>query len=491
MIDQLLKEDTAKKFKSGDTVKISGLKSAVHLNGSCGKLISWDWHEERWKVECYNGRNFCIKVKNLTLYNYQAVDVVVPDHPSVSEVLNDTDILSSILSYFDWRGILRARVCRKWREAARVTHVPETKTDDDYRTPELYLQNREYAEALGWISDALPLIPTVSILFNLRKSDEFKIVNGDNPESSLVLSSTFGDRPEPVDISPIANFRQLQKLDIESASMNGSYPFLFNFPNLRQLTLTDVGRLNWDLEVLVGLPKLERLRCIRNYKLTGSLADIRVLRENLLELCLSGCSEVEGNLMDLADFPRLKSLSLNSCDKVMGDIRDIGPGDFPSIEDTVSLPDTVYGGDLPSIAEAHDIMRAWHNIKKQNPKLEFYGVGLSLDSPERYHNDVHHSRDMPNFAELVQAGPRSGWRWTNCVSGGGCCEPQWFDAEPNPSDDNYDVYLKELKEVEKDVGFYKGFVTPPSQEEHLELNSRIPLDPMLQYLSNRNRSQFW
>ena len=387
----MVNEDTAKKFKPGDTVKINGLESAVHLNGSSGKLISWDWHDERlWEVECYNGRNK-IKVENLKLYNYQAVNVVVPDHPSVSEVLNDTDILSSILSYFDWRGILRARVCRKWREAARVTHVPETKTDDDYRTPELYLQNREYAEALGWISDALPLIPTVSILFNLRKSDEFKIVNGDNPESSLVLSSTFGDRfgdrPEPVDISPIANFRQLQKLDIESASMNGSYPFLFNFPNLRQLTLMDVGRLNWDLEVLVGLPKLEKLRCIRNYKLTGSLADIRVLRENLLELCLSGCSEVEGNLMDLADFSRLKSLSLNSCDKVMGDIRDIGPGDFSSIEDRVSLPDTVYGGDLPSIAEASDIMRAWHN--------------------------------------------------------------------------------------------------------HLELNSRIPLDPTLQYLWNRNRSQFW
>ena len=417
--------------------------------------------------------------------NHSNTNVVMP-----GEVLNDTDILASILSYFDWRGILRARVCRKWREAARVTHVPQTETDDAYQTPELYLKNRECAEALGWISDALPLIPTVSILFNLGKSDEFKIANGENPESSLV-SSTFGGRPKPVDISPIANFRQLQKLDIESASMNGTYPFLFNFPNLHELTLMDVGRLNWDLEVLAGLPKLVKLRCIRNYKLTGSLADIRALRENLVELCLSGCSEVEGNLMDLSDFPLLKSLSLNSCDKVMGDIRDIGQGDFPSIEDTVSLPDTVYGGNLPSIAEAADIMLAWHNIKKRNPKLEFYGLGLSFDSPERYHNDVHHSRDMPSHAKLIQAGPRSGWRWTNCVMSGGSCEAQWFDAEPNPSDDNYDVYLKELKEIEKDVGFYKGFVTPPSQEEHLELNSRIPLDPMLQYLSNRNRSQFW
>jgi len=314
MLANLLSEDTTKKFKPGDTVQIDGLESAAHLNGSCGKLISWDWHQKLWEVECYNGRNK-IKVENLKLYNYKAVNVVVPDHPSVVEVLNDTDILSSILSYFDWRGILRARVCRKWREAARVTHVPQTETDDGMRTPELYLQNREYAEALGWISDALPLIPTVSILFNLRKSDEFNIANGDNPEKSIVLSS----RGKPVDISPIANFRQLQKLDIEDASMNGSYPFLFNFPNLRELTLVDVGRLNWDLEVLADLPKLEKLRCIRNFKLTGSLADIRVLRENLAKLCLSGCSEVEGNLMDLADFPRLKSLSLNGCNKVMGE----------------------------------------------------------------------------------------------------------------------------------------------------------------------------
>jgi len=413
MLANLLSEDTTKKFKPGDTVEINGLELATYLNGSCGKLISWDWHQKLWEVECYNGRNK-IKVENLKLYNYKAVNVVVPDHPSVVEVLNDTDILSSILSYFDWRGILCARVCRKWREAARVTHVPQTETDDAYQTPELYLKNREYAEALGWISDALPLIPTVSILFNLGKSEEFKIANGDNPESSIVLSS----RGKPVDISPIANFRQLQKLDIEDASMNGSYPFLFNFPNLRELTLVDVGRLNWDLEVLAGLPKLEKLRCIRNFKLTGSLADIRVLRENLAKLCLSGCSKVEGNLMDLADFPRLKSLSLNGCNKVMGDIRDIGEGDFSSMEETVSLPETVYGGELPSIAEASDIMLAWHNIKKRNPKLEFYGMGLSLDSPERYHNDVHHSRAMPSHAKLIQAGPRSGWRWTNCVSGG-------------------------------------------------------------------------
>jgi len=100
MLANLLSEDTTKKFKPGDTVQIDGQESAsaAHLNGSCGKLISWDWHQKLWEVECYNGRNK-IKVENLKLYNYKAVNVVVPDHPSVVEVLNDTDILSSMYTF--------------------------------------------------------------------------------------------------------------------------------------------------------------------------------------------------------------------------------------------------------------------------------------------------------------------------------------------------------------------------------------------------------
>jgi len=61
-------------------------------------------------------------------------------------------------------------------------------------------------------------------------------------------------------------------------------------------------------------------------------------------------------------------------------------------------------------------------------------LGLSLDSPERNDNDVHHSRKMPAHVEFVQAGSRLWWRWTNCVSGG-ACETNWLD--PNDTLKNF------------------------------------------------------
>ena len=116
-------------------------------------------------------------------------------------------------------------------------------------------------------------------------------------------------------------------------------------------------------------------------------------------------------------------------------------------------------------------------------------MSLSLDSPDRYHPDVHHSRDMPHCVEFVKAGQRLGWRWTNAVSGGSC-EPVWLDPEPDPSDEGYDVYLKELKDIERDVEFFKGFTSPPTLDELLQRNTDVPLDPVLQMYSNRGHGGF-
>ena len=335
--------------------------------------------------------------------------------------------------------------------------------EKSWHTRELYVQNRKIAEALGWIADALPGMSSVNFLFSLRKSEEFKFAKGEDP---LPVPEPFywrdedrprpEDIPKPVDISSIANFCRLRNLTIEHADLNGSYPYLFDFPNLRTLELVDIGRLRWDLDMLSGLPKLEKLRCIRA-PVTGNLKCLCVVRNSLIDLCLAGCSEVEGNIMDLADFPLLKEISLNKCNKVVGDITDIGPKDFQSIESAFTdLPNSVYGaGDLPSIAETPKIMQAWYTLKKRNQNI-FSGrrMSLSLSSPEIYDNNVHHSRDMPKCVEFVSAGPRLGWRWTNAVSGGSC-EPNWIDPAPNPSDVNYDVYLEELKEIERDVDFFQ------------------------------------
>ena len=483
--------------KPEDVVEIHGLVNATHLNGKRGRLVRYIKKKKRWAVATKTLEN-AVKIKpvNLKLLPSRTA-MVVPDHPSVKKVIGEANLMSSIFEFLHWKEILRARVCCKWREAAKLTQVPESITDDGWRTPELYVQNRNIAEALGWIADALPGMSAVIFDFGLKKSEEFDFATGEDPLSVLEPEPFMGDilRPEvlprPVDISSIANFRRIRKLVINQASLNGSYPYLFDFPNLRTLELCSIRRLRWNLDMLSGLPKLEKLRCVRT-GVTGNLKCFRVLRESLVDLCLAGCTEIEGNLMDLADFPFLKELSLNYCEKIVGDIRDVGPEDFQSIESAFTdLPNSVYGaGRLPSIKETPEIMLAWYRLKKRNQKI-FSGrrMRLSSNSPERYDNNVHHSREMPTCVEFVSAGPRLGWRWTNAVSGGSC-EPNWIDPAPDPSDENYGVYLEEFEKIDRDVDFYRGFTKPPTQEEHLQLNSEIPLDPVLEMLHRQQQMRY-
>jgi hypothetical protein len=397
-------------------------------------------------------------------------------------VLNDADLLSNVFGYLHWKDILRARICVKWRQAARLTDVPESMSDDIVPTPELYVKNREFAKALSWLAnDALPKIPSVNILFNVYTTKPFEIAEGygSGQPASHQRSTTAG----PVDLSHIANFRHLRKLSICGASLRGSYPYMFDFPNLTTLEFVDVGDLVWDLEMLRGVPNLEKLTAVRNNHLTGNLDSIRVVRKTLVKLCLTMCYKVGGDLMDLRDFPRLKEICLIDCNRIGGDIRHIRTGDFLSVESFGRLPDSIFGGSyLPSIAATPAIMQSWYILKKQNPRiLSSSGNGLcrlslSILSTERYSNDVKPQRDMPSTVEFVSAGTRLGWRWTNCCSGGSC-ETIWLDPAPNPFDEGYDLYLREIQKLNGDVGFYKGLFAPPTQEEHLRRNEAMPFEP--------------
>ena len=482
---------------AGDEVEISGLRKMVHLNGTKGRLVRFVNKVKRWSVECFDDRTYKIKPENLsvpaapiretnsnageslgvTSYArkkpaYAIMRGTVPNHPSVKEVLGNTYILPNILGFLNWKELLQARVCRRWREAVRCTPVPESRTADSWQTPELYVGNREAAEALGWLSNALPMLTSLNFLFDIGKSKLFQVANGEDAGPSLMVSTTLRNRnsQRPVDISCIANFHHLRNLAIHGLYLNGRYPFLFEFSNLRTLEFYNLGRLKWDLSILVNMPNLEKLRCISNHSLTGSISDTRVLKETLKELGLSHCTKVDGNLKELADFPMLRDISLHGCKNIVGDIRDIRPGDFQSIE-SMGIPASVWGGgDLPSIEETPDIMHAWYILKKQHSKVfTNMRLGLSLDSPERYDNNVHHSRVMPSLVEFVQAGNRLGWRWTNCVFGG-ACETNWLDPKPsNPSL----RYTKELQKIYDDVTFYEGFLAPPTQEEHLQRYSEF------------------
>ena len=177
--------------------------------------------------------------------------------------------------------------------------------------------------------------------------------------------------------------------------------------------------------------------------------------------------------MDLADFPHLKELNLHYT-AVTGDIRDIGANDFSSLE-CLDLPKGVYGGrgyELQHISGAPDVVRAVYLFKKQRPalKMGYLCTFLSRDSPDRY-DSVVEDDTPPFYINIVQAGPRIGYRWE--TDKGEPCEVNWLDPEPNRESSNYEEYMEELQRIERGfycyTGLFKGFYQPPTEEEYRRL----------------------
>jgi hypothetical protein len=76
--------------------------------------------------------------------------------------------------------------------------------------------------------------------------------------------------------------------------------------------------------------------------MSGNLSSLRVLKHTLEKVTIVNCRGVEGNFMDLADFPHLKKLDLGNTN-VTGDIRNVRESDFLALE-SLFLPEGVYGG---------------------------------------------------------------------------------------------------------------------------------------------------
>jgi hypothetical protein len=238
--------------------------------------------------------------------------------------------------------------------------------------------------------------------------------------------------------------------------LNGRYPSLFSFPLLQKLRIAFCFGLKWDLEMLEGLPMLTDLYCESNHVLTGNINSLRVLKNTLALVEISGCHLVQGSLMDLADFPHLEELDLRGTN-VRGDIRDIREHDFPALK-SLSLPSGVYGGqghELQSISDAPDVISTIYSFQKQRPTLlkDWYGQ-LSEDSPEWYfaEDDEGYNNTAPLFIAFVQAGPRLGYRWeTEDSEFPFACEVNWLDPEPDRESSDYEQYTKELQEIERKV----------------------------------------
>jgi hypothetical protein len=386
------------------------------------------------------------------------------------------DIMAIILGWLCAKEIMaKRRVCKKWKEAARKTIVPVQSflvASIKIIPHDFFVNSIIRYNLMRVMTEALPNLQQITI--DHFGEDGHRWSDGEDPDEEWAARH---DHWPTHDIQIISNFRKLRILKIWSAGLNGRYPFLFNsFPLLQHLSIQFCRYLKWDLEVLAGFPVLRELSCIyNNFVVTGNISSLRVLKGTLEKVNLQGCDNVEGDFMDLADFPHLKELDLRDT-AVAGNIRDIGENDFTSLE-RLDLPKGVSGGmgyELQRISDGPDVVRAVYLLKKQRPALKidvnrfkFWYAVLSKDSPDWYEPADFNGYNDPFHIQFVQAGSRLGCQWYENL--GNTCEVNWLDPEPDRDSSDYEEYIEGLQEIERRVGFYRGFHQPPTEEEYRRL----------------------
>jgi hypothetical protein len=325
------------------------------------------------------------------------------------------------------------------------------------------------------MTTALPNLQKIELRY---LKEGHKYTDGEDPDEEWA-ARTANRTAHDIDI--ISNFRKLRILELYEAPLNGRYPVLFNFPLLQKLTFWNGDNLEWDLEhynyylqwdreMLAGMPMLKELECHHNKCLTGNISSLRVLKDTLEKVIINDCYRVEGNFMDLADFPHLKELNLDET-AVGGDIRDIRDIDFSKLE-KLTLPKTVYGGrgyEFQRISDGPDVIRTLYLFKQHRPTIlmkDWYAK-LSKESPDWY-NDIYEDYDTPPFCiRFVEAGSRVGYQWrTYCDEP---CEVNWLDPEPAKGSSDYNKYIQDLQELERKVYRFRGLYQPPTEEEYNEL----------------------
>ncbi len=333
------------------------------------------------------------------------------------------DELANVLEFLPLKDIMRSRrVSKKCSEAVTKTIVPLADSVG------FCVRNVKNYSAMTVMTRAMPNLQQITLC---ALEWRHKYNDGEDPDEERAAITADNVTH---DIGIITTFRKLRILNISHAPLNGRYPVLFNFPLLQKLSIQHCKYLKCDLEMLAGLPMLKELDCRRNDCLTGNLKSLRVLKDALEKVHIRNCKNIEGNFMEMADFPHLKALNLLDT-AVTGDIRDIGENDFSSLE-SLYLPKKVYGGrELQSISDAHDLVRTLYLLRKQHPALildNWHGK-LSRDSPDWYDGSMYHA--PPFYIYFVQAGSRIGYRWGS--KNGKSCEVNWLDPEPDRESSDY------------------------------------------------------
>lgn len=211
-----------------------------------------------------------------------------------------TDILANVFEFFTPQGIMRLRCVRKeWREAAKKAIVPLSP---------FCVDREERYNAMEVMTDALPNLQQIKLYDFGVAYERIRMKGHESPERFWATRN----------IGIISNFSRLHVLKIHDAPLNGRYPFFFNFPLLEKLSIKYTPNLEWDLEMLAGLPSLKVLKCVNETdscgvaRLTGNIKSLRVLKDTLEEVKIHDCDNIKGDPTDLNDCLKLKVLDLKN-----------------------------------------------------------------------------------------------------------------------------------------------------------------------------------
>jgi len=386
------------------------------------------------------------------------------------------EVMANIFSFLLYYDIMPLReVCATWRDAAKETLVPLT---------EFKVNSVRKYNAMNVMSTALPYLQQLSLSY---LGDEDKYRDGENAAENWARHTA---NKTTLDIEILSSFRKLRILKIYAcAPLNGRYPVLFNFPLLQKLTIWNCTYLMWDLRMLKQLPLLKELKCGGNPRLFGNINSLRVLKDTLEKVQITNSLRVEGDFMDLADFPHLKELIVTGTN-LRGDIRDIIDGhDFSALE-SLFLPKSVYGGEdceIQNVADVPKLMKAIHHLLQRSPTIfgksdllsRAFNWRLSRRSPHWYNWDDEIGRKPPFRLRIVQAGSRRGWSWCAYEDEDEdehvdadveqSCKINWLDPEPSRESSDYEACTLELQSIEQPIDFYRGNYQPPTEEEYRRL----------------------
>ncbi len=366
------------------------------------------------------------------------------DNSSSVADCNLTDVLPNIFCFLGRKDFLNLSTCCKtWRDVS--------KTPTKVTAPIGFTASSDYG-----MRKMAELFPNLQ---RIRLGSEVLFNDGDEPFQRHPMEERHPHQHYRADIELLSRFTNLQELFLYRTKLNGIYPTLFNFRNLQTLEIADCYGLKWDLGMLSESP-LKKLCCMNHGpQMTGDLKSLRLFKDTLSSLSLINCTYIKGDIMNLADFPHLEVMDL-MCTAVTGDVCAIGENNFPKLE-MVEFPFS-----FQSIAEVPFTMEKIIRLQRERDLFQNFFPVLDRDSPDSY-GDRDYAYDPPPLrVEVVNAGPRFGWRWEKC-------EVNWVDPAPDKEDRDYEEYIERLRRIKPAV--YRGFdKVPPNEEEFNRLTEVEP-----------------